>query len=447
MELRKEFAIRLWNSVILLATTVAAIEIPLRLVIFFPPGAPLAVADWLISILFITDLILRLRGIDARGEGALIRVFDLLAALPVQFLGPVHPFHLVRLSKLFRVGLGMRRLRQRTIGNASGLRLLFFVYWLALSAHWIACGWLALRGIDLSKGIGENYIRALYWCVETLTTVGYGDITPMNVTETIYAILVMLVGIGIYGFIIGNVASLLSNIDPVRTKYLEEMEGVNAFMRYRGIPPAMQRRVRDHYAYLWEQRMGYDEAAFLQRLPSSLAAEISLHLKREVIDRVPLFHDAGEAFVREVALRLRPMVFLPGDVIVRAGERGKEMYFISRGKAEARGADGAILRTMSDGDFFGEIALVLGQVRTASVHALTHCDLYMLDRKTYERIADHYPDMAAQIRERASERAANDGVMVSGPPEPEHPLPDEGRGDASNGWSTGGSGSDSREGG
>lgn len=443
MELRRELPTRIWNLLILLAATAAAIEIPFRLVVAVPANDPLAIGDWLITLIFIADLILRLRGVDAAGEGSVIRTFDLLAALPIQILGPLNPFHLVRLSKLFRVGLGMRRWRQRTIGNASGLRLLFFVYWLGLSAHWIACGWLALRGVDPAKGIGENYIRALYWCVETLTTVGYGDITPANVPETIYAILVMLVGIGIYGFIIGNVASLLSNIDPVRTKYLEEMEGVNAFMRYRGIPATMQRRVRDHYAYLWEKRMGYDEEAFLQRLPASLAAEISLHLKREVIDRVPLFHGASDAFVREVALRLRPMVFLPGDVIVRAGERGKEMYFISRGEAEARGMDGTILRRMSDGDFFGEIALVLGQVRTASVHALTHCDLYVLDRKTYERITDHYPDVADQIRERASERAANDGVMESGLLEPEPPLPDEGHGDASNEKSTGDSEHDS----
>ena len=178
-----------------------------------------------------------------------------------------------------------------------------------------------------------------------------------------------------------------------------------AFMHYRHIPRALQQRVRDYYDYLWEQRRVFDETKILKDLPPSLSTDVSLFLKRDLIENVPLFQGASDAFIREVALELESVVVMPGDFIIRAGERGRDMYFISRGTAEALAPDGQTLyRTLSDGDFFGEIALILDQRRSASVRAVTHCDLYRLDKTMFERTLSHYPNIASQIRELAEER-------------------------------------------
>jgi voltage-gated potassium channel len=132
-----------------------------------------------------------------------------------------------------------------------------------------------------------------------------------------------------------------------------------------------------------------------------------LHLKREIIEKVPLFQDAGDDFIKEIALEIKPVVYLPGDVVVQAGERGDDMFFVSRGKLEVLSKDGqTVLSTLKDGDFFGEIALVLRQSRSASVRALTYCDLYRLDRDLFDRVLARYPEVAAKIEARAKERHA-----------------------------------------
>jgi voltage-gated potassium channel len=83
------------------------------------------------------------------------------------------------------------------------------------------------------------------------------------------------------------------------------------------------------------------------------------------------------------------------------------MYFVSRGELEVVSKDGqTVFSTLTDGDFFGEIALILKQPRTASVRATTYCDLYRLDRELFERVLSHYPEVAAKIQERAEERSA-----------------------------------------
>ncbi|MCI0694317.1 ion channel [candidate division KSB1 bacterium] len=134
-----------------------------------------------------------------------------------------------------------------------------------LSAHWIACGWLALRGISAASDDWTNYLRALYWTIQILSTVGYGDLTPVTNAQTLYTMGVMIVGVGVYGYIIGNVASLLANIDPAKAQHLANMERLTAFMNYRNIPPRLQKRLRDYYAYLWEKRMSFDESDIIKK--------------------------------------------------------------------------------------------------------------------------------------------------------------------------------------
>jgi voltage-gated potassium channel len=68
-------------------------------------------------------------------------------------------------------------------------------------------------------------------------------------------------------------------------------------------------------------------------------------------------------------------------------------------------ADGhTLLNTITEGDFFGEIALLFSQPRTASVRAVDYCDLYTLDKDTFDRVLSRYPDFTAHIRDMAYQR-------------------------------------------
>jgi voltage-gated potassium channel len=242
------------------------------------------------------------------------------------------------------------------------------------------------------------YLHALYWCVATLTTVGYGDITPVTNAEIFYAMLVMVLGVAMYGYLIGHIANILANINPARARYQESMQKLTAFMSYRGIPDRLRRRIRDYHTYIWGQRLGYDESTILDGLPPSLLTEVSLFLKRDIIHKVPFFKEANDDLIREIALEMRPLVFMPGDIVFREGDQGKGMYFISRGRLEVLSGDGKqVLAVLSDGDIFGETALLRGQPRNASVRAVGYCDLYTLDKHSFDRILTDYPEFAAHL--------------------------------------------------
>lgn len=408
----------LWDILLIAAVTFTAVETPVRLVMGYTLLPAFVAGDWLITGILCIDLVLR-RGRPMPSRGSFHTqnspangswrswwgLVDLLAALPYPLLPGLSLVHNLRLVKLARVAGLIRYWRQSTVQHMPLLRLGFFIYWFALIAHWLACGWLALGGIPEAPDTLSRYVYGLYWCVTTLATVGYGDITPKTNVQMVYAMVVMILGVGIYGYVIGNVTSLLANLDMATNHYRETMERLAAFMRYRRLPAELQRRIRDYHAYVWENRLGYDEVTTMAELPISLRTDVALFLRRDFIERAPLFRGASHELVRELALELRPVVFTPGDYIFRAGQFGRHMYFISRGRVEIIATDGyTLLNTISEGDFFGEIALLFSQPRTASVRAVDYCDLYTLDKDTFDRVLTHYPDFAAHIRDMAYQR-------------------------------------------
>jgi hypothetical protein len=77
-----------------------------------------------------------------------------------------------------RITALMKRLSIEHLKYSGQLKLFFFFFWISISSHWISCGWLHLRGMDQEIISGSNYLKSLYWTVTTLTSVGYGGITP-----------------------------------------------------------------------------------------------------------------------------------------------------------------------------------------------------------------------------------------------------------------------------
>ncbi|MBK5267128.1 MAG: cyclic nucleotide-binding domain-containing protein [Acidimicrobiia bacterium] len=253
------------------------------------------------------------------------------------------------------------------------------------NSHWIACGWIALDGLEAGHPELHPYQQALYWTITRLTTVGYGDIAPVGGRQVAYAMVVVGLGVAMFGYIIGNVASLLANIDVLRARHLGRIETINHFLRDRHVPGELQTRVRDYYNYLWESRMG-SQSEMLMDLPRSLHIEVALHLHRNVLRKVPIFERASEIFLRELVLHLVPQVFIPGETIIRRGEIGHRIFFINRGNVEVLSHDeGTVVATLSDGDFFGEWALLSSQPRANTVVAVDYCNLYALDRDKFDQ--------------------------------------------------------------
>lgn len=419
-----------WDSLILFLTVGITVATPLIAVFHIPIKGSLLFLDFLISIAFVLDIYLESHTgffeqrefIDDRD--AIYRSYrkralplDVLAAFPFYMILTLFDSPLVleiavyanllRLIKLFRIGRIITRIRNSKRLNPSFIRMMLLIFWILITAHLISCGWIFMTGGSQDGMSLNRYVRAFYWTVTTLTTIGYGDVTPdaANTGQILFVIVIELIGAGMYGFIIGNIANIIANIDVAKSQYQEKMEKISTFMKYKHIPPELRDKINDYYEYIWESRRGYDESSILADLPRPLQSSVSLFLNRDIIQKVPLFQGTSEEFIKEIILNLEPVVFTPGDSVVIKGEIGYEMYFISRGSVDVVSEDGAVVyATLGAGSFFGEIALLFSAPRNATIKAREYCDCYSLKKDTFDEILSRFPGFAKKISKEAALR-------------------------------------------
>jgi len=345
--------------------------------------------------------------------------FDVLAAFPFSFLfslvsrasqgelaeGVAIGLGVLHMVKVLKVNRYFRDIQVTLNVNPSLMRLVTFAFWFFTAVNIMSCGWCLIGASEPQRPPFDQYIRAMYWCLTTIATIGYGDYTPNHDSnlQVIYTMVVMIFGVGMYGYIIGNVASLIANIDVARANYMKKMEEIGEFMRTKKLPAGLQGRVRDYYSYLWETRKSVSSVSIVEELPHSLSMDILLYINRAILEKVALFKNANEIFIREVVQLLQPMVFLPDDYIIRQGEFGDCMYFLSNGDVEVL-VNGVRVAALGQGSPFGETALIQGEKRMASIRALTYCDVYMLSKKDFDTLRGQYPEFDAQVKKVVEER-------------------------------------------
>jgi hypothetical protein len=292
--------------------------------------------------------------------------------------------------------------------------------------HWIACAWFFVSFLEkfpqncwvaragiLTQGPAAQYIRSLYWTITTMTTVGYGDITPVRTTEYVLNMFVMLLGVSMYAFIIGRIASLFSNLDSTKVSYWNRVEAVTQYLHNRNVPRELNSRVRHYYEYIWARHRGLGKDVFFNDLPGSLRLEILLHLTRDLVDKVPLFKYASTALRNRLIMALKLQTYAPEDVILHEGEVGKEIFFMSSGKAEITSGEGdKIHGLLGAGDYFGHMSFILREKRTANVRANTYCEIFMLTSDDFKLIKNDYPEFTDVMKRLSSEKPDKISALV-----------------------------------
>ena len=253
----------------------------------------------------------------------------------------------------------------------------------------------------------DTYLRSVYWTVTTVTTIGYGDYSPSKDSnpQIYFTILAQVLGVAFYAYVVGNIPVLIANSNAARAAFDSRNEVIGEFMRIKQLPLDMQDRVRDYYAYLWESRKNVSDAEVLGTLPNALSIDVLVYLNKDILEKVEFFQGVKEIFIREVVGMLTTEAFTPGDYIIREGEFGTCMYFLTNGTAEVYVGDNKVA-TLPTGSPFGEMALVSGDKRNASIRAATYCDVYVLQKSSFDVLRSRYEDFDQRAVEITEKRAA-----------------------------------------
>ncbi|NWR38576.1 KCNH2 protein, partial [Tachuris rubrigastra] len=339
--------------------------------------SPLNVVDLIVDIMFIIDILINFRTTYVNSNEEVVShpakiaihyfkgwfLIDMVAAIPFDLLifgsGSEETTTLIGLLKtarLLRLVRVARKLDRYSEYGAAVLFLLMCTF--ALIAHWLACIWYAIGNVEgqstgwlhaLGQQIGkplnssdprrgpsikDKYVTALYFTFSSLTSVGFGNVSPNTNSEKIFSICVMLIGSLMYASIFGNVSAIIQRLYSGTARYHTQMLRVREFIRFHQIPNPLRQRLEEYFQHAWSYTNGIDMNAVLKGFPECLQADICLHLNRSLLQNCAPFRGATKGCLRALAMKFKTTHAPPGDTLVHAGDVLTALYFISRGSIE-----------------------------------------------------------------------------------------------------------------
>lgn len=110
----------------------------------------------------------------------------------------------------------------------------FACIWIGIGQHSMKENWIEARGLADSDWI-EIYLNGLHFVITTMTTVGYGDITPKNIYEVVTCICLVLFSSCIFAYIFNTISFILKDIDTKKSKVKHDVELLNRYMKKKNI--------------------------------------------------------------------------------------------------------------------------------------------------------------------------------------------------------------------
>jgi voltage-gated potassium channel len=272
---------------------------------------------------------------------------DLIAAIPfslapqvglnLDWLEIVPIFKLLRHTAAFQFMVEAVYSERRVLGSAAVLMLTLLVFQSSLVYYFER---------EAQPDKYGSIPEAMWWGIVTLTTVGYGDVTPVTLWGRIAGGLTAVMGLCMFAIPVGIIASAF--IEAVR---------------------------RREFVDTWN-----------------------------LVAKVPLFRMLDAARIAAVAGVLRARRAERGERLIRKGDQADSMYFIVSGDVEVDQETSAPKGRLGAGEFFGEIALIAERTRTASITALSPCKLLLLHKDDFDRFMDAHPDLRDAVRVAAKRR-------------------------------------------
>jgi hypothetical protein len=355
---------------------------------------------------------------------------DIIANLPFFLLNDSHRslslismLPLLRLQQLFRI---TSRWEDIQLLNSAVLRMIRYGMSIMLITNWITCIWLWIglrdfdpqgwiQRLDLSRDdFLDLYLHSLYWTVTTLATVGYGDIVPKTHTEIIMAIIMMIIGAMLYAFAVGNVVSILNQLDGGRAEFRKQQSAIASYLALNGVNPDVITRIRRFNDHQWSRTRGFDPRVLFDQLPTELRSEVTHSMLRDTVQQLPLFTAASISLQKRLLLLLQPRTYPPGTALLNTHDRGNEIVFILKGEVEITGEQPVDeeIRHVVSGDCIGDLSFFLNERRNCSAVAHSYVDALVLSRSVFERLRQEEPEMKRVLQEMAQRQSQRNQALV-----------------------------------
>ncbi|KAL8456538.1 hypothetical protein ACS0TY_034671 [Phlomoides rotata] len=416
---------RVWQNFLVVLVIYTAWVSPFEFGFLDRPKGPLSIADNVVNGFFAIDIILTFfvayldtttyllvdnpRQIAWKYATSWL-VFDVVSTIPSELARQISPsplhkyglFNMLRLWRLRRVGALFARLEKDKNFNYFWVRCaklicvtLFVVhaagcfnYLLAAHYHDLENTWIGHTMPDfLQRSLWIRYVTSIYWSITTLTTVGYGDLHPMNTREMIFDIFYMLFNLGLTAYLIGNMTNLVVHGTSRTRQFRDTIQAASSFAQRNQLPARLQDQMVSHLCLKYRtDSEGLQQQETLDSLPKAIRSSVSHFLFYSLVDKVYLFRGVSNDLLFQLVSEMRAEYFPPKEDVILQNEAPTDLYILATGAVDLLVMKNGVEQVVGEaktGDLCGEIGVLCCRPQLFTVRTRRLTQLLRLNRTTF----------------------------------------------------------------
>jgi len=253
---------------------------------------------------------------------------------------------LFKMTKIFKKSQTFQNIIKMIKMNVGVVKLIKVTGVTILLVHLMTCFWFLFAKFDdfnpdtwvFRLGLRDEtswylYLMSMYWAFQTLTTVGFGDIGSVTNIEMVVCCMWMIMGVGFYSFIIGNLSSIMSDIDDKSSKLQDKINALNKFSSKNKLPLVLIDKITNFFENNQEADNDIIDPNLLSDLPIAIRADIMMHTHHDIIQKISFLKATKKNLLWLILPLMKPMRFYEKDFIYRQQEQAEEVttYFNTLG--------------------------------------------------------------------------------------------------------------------
>ncbi|OIV99937.1 hypothetical protein TanjilG_26275 [Lupinus angustifolius] len=419
---------RVWQSFLTVLVIYTAWVSPFEFGFLKKPKAPLSITDNVVNGFFAMDIFLTFFVAFINKSTYLLvddqkqiawkytrtwLAFDVISTVPSELIQKISPkplqsyglFNMLRLWRLRRVSDFFSRMEKDRNYNYFHVRCVKLICITLFAVHCAACFYylVAARYHDpkrtwigatmdnfLEQSLWTRYVTSMYWSITTLTTVGYGDLHPVNSSEMIFDIFYMLFNLGLTAYLIGNMTNLVVHGTSRTRKFRDAIQAASSFAQRNQLPARLQDQMLAHLCLKFRtDSEGLQQQESLDCLPKAIRSSISHYLFYSLVDKVYLFRGVSNDLLFQLVSEMKAEYFPPKEDVILQNEAPTDFYILVTGAVDLVVLKNGVEHVVGEaktGDLCGEIGVLCYKPQHFTVRTKRLSQLLRLNRTTFLNI-------------------------------------------------------------
>ena len=192
--------------------------------------------------------------------------------------------------------------------------------------------WIFINSLE-TQNFFHLYISSIYYVIETVTTVGYGDLIGKTISEIIFQVINLISGTCIYSWLISSISNYIVKMNEKNTNYEKKMEILEEIKLNN---PHLSNKLYQKILRLLHYRKYHEDETekniVLNSLPNSLKNSLIIEMYKKFINDFIFFRGIdNKEFIVQIISKLKPIIGIKGDTLIKEGEHIDDIIFIKDG--------------------------------------------------------------------------------------------------------------------